>query len=738
MRNTFKHLSLLFISLLLFSCAGRISFNKGEDALRRKDWDSAVQYFLSAIQREPDNPRYRLYLAKAMIEASNSHLRKGEEFLEQGATKIALLEFEKALEYNPENIEARKRKIQTLKRMEEENKKTKEKTEIEKAKEEAKKKEPLPPSLPSITTPLNLRFKEADLKEVFKALQKLSGINFLYDESFQSKKISIDISNLSFKDAFERLLLQAKLFYKIIDPQTIIIIPDNPAKRRQYEEVVMKTFFLSNADPNQIQTLLRSLAEIKTIAINPALNCITVRDTPKKVELAERIIKIHDKSKGELLIDVEILEVNKSRMREYGIELSQYQILETLSPGLPTEGSVVRGHMFEYINASDFLFSIPSISYKLLQADTKSKIIAKPQLRVLDQETVTVRLGDKVPIPVTTFVPIAGGGPSQQPITSFQMQDIGINIDLTPQMHHDGWITLKLKFELTFITNPGTATLPPTIGNRSVSTIIRLKDNETGLLAGLLRDTERKSLRGFPGIIEIPVLSKIFSGTSEEITQTDIILTLTPRIVKFPEISEEDLASFWVGTEEDLGLKAPPPPSPFKEEKIQEKLKEVEEKPKKEKQKQEEKKPEVETAKGKICILPDFQVIEKGKEFSTRVTIEGIKEIKTADLELEFDPKILQVKEIKEGSLLRTDGVKAHLLKNFDNGNGKIQIGLTIDGYREGMSSEITVIIFESVNSGKSSIDSKKFKILDSKMLEVRVEFLGANIEIKGDERVQN
>ena len=723
MRNFIKTLFLSVFLFLIWACSARISFEKGEVALQQKDWDSAVQYFLKAIQREPDNPRFRLYLAKAIIEASNFHLSKGKEYFEKGDLKLALIEFEKALGFNPENMEAGRMKRVVLKKMEEERKKAREKTEVEIVKEEAKKKKEETPSLPSIVTPINLRFTNVDLKEIFKALQKISGINFLYDESFQSKKISIDISNLSFKDAFERLLLQSKLFYKIIDPQTIIIIPDNPAKRRQYEEVVMKTFFLSNTDPNQLQTILRSLAEIKTIAINPALNCITVRDTPKKVELAEKIIKIHDKSKGEILIDVEILEVNRSRMREYGIELSQYQILETLSPGLPTEGSTIRGHMFEYINASDFLFSIPSISYKLLQTDTKSKIIAKPQLRVLDQETVTVRLGDKVPIPVTTFVPIAGGGPSQQPITSFQMQDIGINIDLTPQIHHDGWVTLKLKFELTFITNPGTATLPPTIGNRSVSTIIRLRDNETGLLAGLLRDTERRSLRGFPGITELPILNKIFSGTSEEVTQTDIVLTLTPRIIKFPEIEEEDLRSIWVGTEEDLGLKEPPPPSPFKEEKIEERLKKEEKTP--------EERKEEELLEGKISLNPDFQVVEKGKEFLMKVFMEGVKEVKTLDLELEFAPKILQVKEIQEGSILKLEGIKGHLLKNFDNEKGKIQIGLTLDGYKEGKSFEVVVVSFKSVNAGKVKIDSKKFKILDSKMREIKIGFSGANIEIR-------
>jgi general secretion pathway protein D len=227
--------------------------------------------------------------------------------------------------------------------------------------------------------------------------------------------------------------------------------------------------------------------------------------------------------------------------------------------------------MIPHTDTSDYLLTLPYVNYKLLKFDSQSRIKAKPQLRVVDQEEVKVRLGDKVPIPTTSFVPYNTGGPAQQPITSYQLQDIGININITPRLHHDGLITLEMKFELTFITSPGDGRVPPTIGNRSVETIIKLRDNETSILAGLLRDTERKSIRGFPFVSGVPLLKDIFSGNKNELDQTDIILTLTPRIIRFPDIDEEDLEFIWAGTAQRPELKKPAPELRLKEDEKAEK-----------------------------------------------------------------------------------------------------------------------------------------------------------------------
>lgn len=707
-----------------------MAFKKGDRAFITKDWDMAVEHYRKAIQSDPTNPRYRLSLSKALIEASNSHTERGGEFLDQNELKLALVEYQKALDLNPENSRAKKGKSELLRKIEQDRMKSAEKTEIEKIKERAKRKPMEKPMLgPSSETLINLKFKDADLKQIFETLQKVSGINILFDESFKSKNASIDFLNITFKEAMERLLLVSGLFYKVIDEESIIIVPDTPAKRKDYEDLMLRTFYLSNADVNQVQSLLRTLAEIKTIAVNPDLNTISIREPQERIEIAEKIIASQDKSKAELLIDVEILEVNKSRMAEYGIELDNYQVTQSFVSGTGSEtSSSVRGNMLRAIDFSNFLFSIPSVTYKLLMSDTKSKIIAKPQLRVVDGEKVSIKLGDKVPVPVTTFVPIAAGGPSQQAITSYQMYDVGINIDVTPRIHHNGDITLKLKFELTFITVPGTATMPPTIGNRSVETIIRMKDNETGLLAGLLRDSERKSWRGIPGISRIPILRYLFGGTGKEISQADIIFTMTPRITRMPDITEEDLRSLWLGTQKDIGLKSPLASTPFEAQKAQAE-EEREEKPK------ERKIPEEKTNAEQAIISfdPSMTEVPAGVEFIEKVTVENAENIGSLVLTLTFDPALVRVKDVKEESFMSPDKVKTSFLKTFNNTSGEIQVGISREGFGKGASGtgEIVSIIFESIKEGRTAIAIASGNLRTPLSAEVPAYFQKAEVTVK-------
>ena len=735
MNKILKIIFFCILSVSFISCAGRMAFKRGEEAFVIKDWDSAVEHYLKAVQTEPGNPRYRLSLAKALVEASNFHAERAESFFSRNQLKLALLEFQKALDYNPENIRARRRKWEILKQSERQRKERTEKTEIEKVIEKARRVPIEKPMLgPGSETLINLKFKDTQLKKIFETLQKMSGINILFEGAFKSRKISIEFLNVTFKESLDRLLLISGLFYKVLDGQAILIIPDTPAKRREYEELMLRTFYISNGDVNQIQSLLRILADIRTIAVNPKLNTISIRESQKKMEIAERIIASQDKSKAELVVDVEILEVNKSRMREYGIDLNTYTITQTFAPPateVEEMASAIRGNRIDTISLSDFLFSIPSVSYKLLESDTKSRIIARPQLRVIDGETVSIKLGDKVPVPVTTFVPIAAGGPSQQAITSYQMYDVGISVDLTPHIHHNGDITLKLKFELTFITTPGTATMPPTIGNRSVSTIIRMRDNETGLLAGLLRDSERKSWRGIPGINKIPILNLIFGGASEEVTQTDIILTLTPRITRMPDISEEDVASFWVGTEKQLGIRTPPPPTPFEAQRAQ-----IEEKARDaviEEKKKLDKIEEAEIKETIISLAPSLSEVPAGIEFMEKVRVENVENVASLVLTLSFDPSIVRVKDVKEGSFMSRDGVKTFFLGNIDNTTGEIQIGITREGFGKGASGtgEIISIIFESLKEGQTSISLARGTLRTPFLLEIPAYFREAEVVIK-------
>jgi general secretion pathway protein D len=745
------YLSILVVAFTLFciSCAWKKDFRQGQEAFERKDWDQAVAYFLKAVGEKPDSVELRISLANALISASSHYLQKGKQFQEAEQLKPALIAFDKALEYNPENNEARRRKHNLLKHLKELEKQQREKTEIQQLKEKAAAEDLPVPQVEYKEKPYSLKFARADLQQVFKALEKASGVSFIFDESFKSKRIAVNLENVGFMEALEKIMLQTNLFYKVVDPHTVMIIPDTPAKRRDYEELVMRTMFISNGNPDEILKTVRALTGMKTAATDKDLNSITFKGTPAEVKMAERIARIHDKPKGEVFIDIEIIEVNRTRVREYGIELSQYSVTESYLPetgtGTEAAASTIRLHRLGHTDASDYLLTLPSINYKLLKTDRNSNIKARPQLRVVDGQKVEVRLGDKIPIPTTSFVPYNVGAPNQQPITSYQLQDVGINIELKPQIHHDGLISLEMKFELTFITNPGTERIPPTIGNRSVTTLIKLRDNETSILAGLLRDTERKSLRGFPFLSQVPILKEIFSGNTNEIEQTDIILTLTPRIIRFPEIDESDLELLWVGTQAKPGLKPAP---------VQLELPAEVEEPRETEKKTSKKEPGKTTPKTpaskppapptepqpkplSMFFLAAGLNIKKDIEADVSLAISGDHDIKAVTLEMDFDPALVQVLDVRKGKVLNNASVKSLLLRNIDNQAGKLKLNISLEQplkiTPEG-TGELMVLRVKPLGKGKVSFKAVLVRVLDAGMNKIESECPDKGMEFQVSE----
>ncbi len=759
----------------------------GQKEFKRKNWDQAVSHFLNAVREKPDNIELRISLAHALISASNHHLEKGKRLMEEGQLKPALVAFDKALEYNPENNLARLKKQRLLKKLKKLEKQQQEKTEIQEIKEKAEAAETPAPGIKAKEKPYSLKFARADLEQVFKALEKSSGISFIFDEGFKTKKIGVNLEKVGFKEALDKIMLQANLFYKVIDPLTVMIIPDTPAKRRDYEEEVMRTLFLSSGNAEDIQKTIRTLTGMKIIATDKDLNAITFKGTPGEVKLAERISRIYDKPKGEVFVDIEIIEVNRARIQEYGISLSDYQVTESYFPAttsgtLPTT-STIRLDQLGHTDASDYLLSLPSVNYKLLKTDRNSRIKARPQIRVVDGKKVEVKLGDKVPIPSTSFVPYNVTGPAQQPITSYQLQDVGINIEITPHIHHDGSITLEMKFELTFITNPGTERIPPTIGNRTVNTNIKLRDNETSILAGLLRDTERKSMRGFPLLSDLPILKEIFSGNTNEIEQTDIILTLTPRIVRYPEIDERDLELLWVGTQSKPSLKAPPPKLKLAEE---EPSVPIEKKGEKNGKKEEKKEPNgtavsqesvekdwpqlpsstptttlppsstpaatsaattttTTAATTPPAALPQpkplimfFQVpgsnIKKDQESDVPLSLSGESHIRAITLEMDYDPASIQVLDVRKGNLLNQEGVKSLLLRNIDNQAGKLKLNISLEQpvkITSEQAGEVMVLRVKPLGTGKVLFKPVVLRVLDNDMKKIESESPGKGLELQ-------
>ena len=543
----------LYIMLIMISgCAtGKINFRKAEEFKKEEKYIEAIEFYMKAVKQNPNEARYRLKLMEVMIEASNHFYRLSIKHKREENFQLALLELNKALEYNPSNNLARFEKKEILKNIAgEENKE--EKTWIEHIKEKTSLSRSL--LFRKNKEKISLKFtKKVELKKIFKTLAMVAGINIIFDSGFKSSKLEIKLDDIILSQALERICLLKNLFYKVLDENTIIIIPDTSAKRKIYDEQIIKSYFLSNIKAEDCLKLIRKVTRIKNITADSYQNTITVREHPERVALVERLIRFYDKRKAAVMIKIDIMEVNKDRLQEYGVEFSQYQISQSMTT--TSESGNIKGNRLYYVDSSDFTFSIPTVLYKFLESDSDSREIARPQVRGEDGEKIEIKLGDKVPVPRTTFIPFATGGAEQQPITSYDLQDVGIDISIVPHVHHNAEISLELDFKLTFITSPGTTTLPPTIGNRSVKTRIRLKDGETGIMVGLLKDSERRSKKGFPGISKIPILGSLFSSNRKQAVQTDIIIRVTPYILRMPDIEADDLLPIESGTESNIKLK---------------------------------------------------------------------------------------------------------------------------------------------------------------------------------------
>jgi general secretion pathway protein D len=328
------------------------------------------------------------------------------------------------------------------------------------------------------------------------------------------------------------------------------VIPDTPAKRREYEEEAVKTFYLSNAEPKETADLLRIVIDARQIAVSAPNNAISIRDTPERLAAAGRLIEAIDKARPEVVVDTELLEVNRTRLNEFGLQLAS-----SGSAGINGVADVNKTGLtlanLENLSATDVLLtSVPALYYRLLKSDQNTRVLANTNLRATAGLVAQTRFGERVPVPVTTFSPIATGGVAQQPITSYNYENIGVNIDITPRIHMDNSVTLTMKITVTSISGTGFGGLP-TFGNREITTQLRLKDGETNMLAGLIRDDEIKLREGIPGIGDLPGVGRLFSHTNNQRNQSDIILMLTPHIVRTLDLKEDDLRSFLMGR--DLG-----------------------------------------------------------------------------------------------------------------------------------------------------------------------------------------
>ncbi len=581
--NRLKITAALSCSLLLpfFSgCASYSAYQNGQRQELSKNWDEAVEQYTKALSVDPGNARFRIGLERARRQASQAHFEKGKQYRDAAATskggeqvrlnELAASELELATRLDSTNQYAAVELAKAVSAVEEAQRS--QNAADKKAYDDARKRARVasgkaqPPQLnPASSEPISLSFpRDTPIKDIYKALGSAFGINILFDQAVKDDRVSIELHDVTAQQALERLMQAGGHFYKVLDERTIIVIPDNPQQRRDYEDLVIQTFYLSNGDAEQVTNVVRTMLEARNVFPLKALNAITIRDTADKVRIAEKIIEANDKARAEVVVDVDLLQLDMGRIRDLGAQFSATigqttNHVDATGNQLPFTLDAIR-----HLTSKDFNFTVPSVTYNFLKTQTNAEQLANPQLRISEGEKATLHIGSRIPVPVSTFQSLGSGttGSGFSPVTSFQYQDVGIKVSIEPRVHHNREVTLKLTVEVSAqagsVTVPGSAP-QPIISDRTIESTIRLKDGETNFLAGLIQTSDTQSGETTPFLGDIPVIGRLFNHDHHERSRTDLILTMTPHIVRIPDITDDDRSPMWVGTSNNLTFRGVSP-----------------------------------------------------------------------------------------------------------------------------------------------------------------------------------
>jgi general secretion pathway protein D len=516
---------------------------------------------------------YILHEANARTQASLIHLDNGRKLMKQGRLDEAAGELQKAARIDPADRAAQQELDVLLAKQSAEKKAHTEAIQNAlKAREEANQ----PPEVklqPLDPTPLAHFRLSADSRRVFETLGKLAGLNIAFTPDFHPAPLSEDLTSVKMEDALNLVAMQTESFWKVVTPNTILIIPDNPNNRRDYDQEVLKTIYLSNplaaADRTAITTALKQVLGLQRIMDNPDANAVIIRDTPEKVAAAERLVRELDRSKAEILIDINIVEADRDRIRDLGLTPASInpssgsitpgiQAAAAFAPTTTVSGTttIASSIPINTLGYKDYAIALPGATAEAVLNDNKTHILQNPEVRVTDGQEAKVKIGSRIPYATGSFLPSLGGTTSSSgsvgllASTQFQFQDVGVNLDLTPHLLSTGEIAVHAKIEISSlgasITVGGVS--EPTFGQRVIEDDFRLQEGEVNLLGGLIQRTLTDQVQGLPGLGDIPGIRYLFSQDNKEVNDQEVLIMLTPRVIRLPEPKVAEGAAVPVGS----------------------------------------------------------------------------------------------------------------------------------------------------------------------------------------------
>ncbi len=730
-------------ALMLAGCATSSAARRGAAAAKRGEWDAAVAYYREALQRDAKRVDLQIALERATRESSNQHVARAKELEAQDQLAGAAEEYRRAVEFDPSNSLALARAMTVEGRLRDLAEAARPPTRMETMRQQAAATSPIPRLDPRTPLP-GLRFPNATVRDVLNTIGTATGISVQYDQGLDatlSTAISVDLTGHTLESAFNMVLSQKTLTFKILDSHTIFIYQDNAQMRAKYEDQYQQTFYLSHAEVGDVAALLNQMLTTTTagnrpiVTQNKSAHAIVVRATAPMLGMIKNLIDTQDKPRAEVLIDVTILEVSRTRLKDLGIDLSSYSIGLTFSPGGPPTATgaippITAGNLSGSPSKNSFYVTLPSAIINFLESDQKTKLLAKPQLRGREGAQLTLNLGDSIPVPQTSFLATATGGVPTQPQVSYAYQPVGVNLAITPT------VTYQDEIILDPITVDKSGLGPnmdvagqslPTFTKRTASTSMRLRDGESNLLAGLIKQEDREIGKSFPGINRIPILRALFGNVNGSNDQSDIIMIVTPHIIRSREITADDLKPFYVGTANNLGAATgpalisqatppavataggqgaaqagqaaanvpPPTPTPTPPPTRIVAVEPAGAAP-----------PPAGAAAQLLLTVPTADLQMGGAPYTVPVSIAGVSQLGAATLTITYDPKVLKATSVSPGTFMQQGNVTPTFVPKIDDAAGRIDIAISRSGTAPGAagSGPLAGLSFQAVGPGTSKI----------------------------------
>jgi general secretion pathway protein D len=737
-------LALVVLTIALPAAADKAKdlYKKGKDAEARQNYEAAFDFYRQAYDLKPKELWYRTAYERTKFLAAAAHVHRGHLLRDAGKLDEALAEFQRAMQIDPSSFIAQQ-EVRRTQQMIEEGKSGAPQARMKSQDSLARRVQQAtgPMELaPIANVPITLKLSE-DTKVIYETVGKLAGINVLFDPDYTSRRIRIELNGVTLQEALEIIALESKTFWRPVTPNTIFVAADTLQKRKEIEQSVIKTFYLSNlsaqTELTDVVNTLRTILEVSRVQPLPSQGAIVVRGTPDQIALAEKLVGDLDKARPEVVVEVAIMSVSRDKMRQLGINPPTTASV-ALNSNLTTTGSSsnqtnalnqtnttgtsgatnqVNLNRIGNLQATDFVVTIPQATATALLSDNTTKIVQNPQIRSLDGQKASLKIGQRVPVATGSFQPGIGGvGINPLVNTQFQYLDVGVNIDITPHVHASREVSMKIMLDVSSVvsqTNIGGIN-QPVIGQRKIEHEIRLKEGEVNLLGGIFDQTDTQALSGIPWLAQIPILHYLFGQTNKEHVEDEIVFALVPHIVRGTEVSEFNEKPLDVGTANAIELHmaggggtarpvntgamqtggAQPVPVPAPTQQMPQQpgtMPGNQQAPANPQQQQPANPQQPQGGPTTLSFDPPSVSPTVGSTFAVNLTMSGAQNVYSVPVQLSYDPKTLQLVNVSNGGLLSSDGQAVALVNRDDATTGTLQVTATRPPGASGVSGQGTI-----------------------------------------------